>query len=76
MTTTPATLTADQYADAAEIFIADPAVRAVAFWSDAHGATYVQGQATVDNRMSRVLARARTYVPTAHSLVVIHRPRG
>lgn len=73
MTTPP---TSEQYADAAEILIADADVRAVAFWSDAYGATYVQGQATVDNRAARVLARARTYVPTAHSLVVIHRPRG
>ena len=51
------TATPEQVTDAARVFAAEPAVRAVAFWSSADGSTALWPQATVDNRRSRVLAR-------------------
>jgi hypothetical protein len=77
-TTAPA-LTSEQVADARDIFAAEPATRAVAFWTGPDdGDRHVWGQATADNRPARVTARiARwdiAFDPT--TLVIAHRPRG
>lgn len=72
-TMTRALATDEQIADARDLFAAEPATRAVAFWADTTGCTYMQGQATVDNRPARVIERVLRYVPDAHSLVIITR---
>ncbi len=69
----PTTPTAAQIDDATAIFMAEQATRAVAFWTDGDGNTYQQGQATVDNRPARVMARIRRYTPDAAGLVVVTR---
>jgi len=65
-------------AAAAEIFDANPDVRAVAFWSDKFGTTSTWPQATVDNRPSRVFRRLEFVlgltVDDVYDLEVIHRP--